>query len=571
MLKYILNEYSEIVKEERGLIQNNFSFLFHALSEKPKDTCNYEFYKKTQEIMIKQINKYFKLQEKEKGTDLSYLKLKENRYNHYVRKIELINAFRQLGEFFINHINQFTKENMLGQIAEIFDNSQSPEISEIVKLYFLSLLNSKTNLLEEYKQEYEPFFKEYKQLRELEFSLLSKEQFEEYEEIKANIERSDLETSEKFDRIKEKKGFYYFATLILNNLFMLKIKNTKDKNTNMDLLDQKYLDLIDCFRDRNEMKYTFLKKLSIGFCDSELLNLFESSMNTDPLKNKNNKIMLINIIIWVLASEEYHPLYLLLKDLREGKTETQKFVYNVYLNENQKNIEKDHYTVHSFEEKYTMEKMKETKDEESARFWHFILHALFLGVSDIKLIENNRLKSDIENSLKGSDIPANNMNEYLKQHFENDLKILKKKQKIYDLMSPFFVHSINELQKDQDANKNSVEIGKIIATKFSKYCKNKDIIIEVEEMLKEMNKNLVGVDLFSRNFIKKVLTEKQRERIQEPFLFVNLREINNCNEEDLQKTLMDKQHSKKYLFLRHFMKYQVFFYILLIILELLSK
>ena len=544
-LKDILIKYERQIQDEQIQIKEHFKFLW----EKDQFVSD--------EVVQKAIKDNFAKQMRNYNNDLKgnkIFKLKEENIMRLMTKIELINEIRQMGRLLVENSKSISEEEFR-QISTVFENkNESFEIKKIVRMYFLSLLETEFGLLDEYQEKFKPIFPELRQLKtDVTSLIISKEKQKQYSEMKQNIEGVELSKKQKYELVKDNKNFYFFATLILNNILTCKdLENMQEPNK---LLDQNYQDIIDRFREKEKLKHKFLEKLSLGFKGSQYLSFLSRPNDPKPpLLEKGKVVIIINIMIWVLSCQEKHPLYLTLSDLKEIKTETNNYLFNVKHENNKEST--GYYVVHQDAKNHLIGQL----EENTSRFWHFVLHGFYLGICDVELINSNKLLKDIENGMKKMKLSKDvKPKEYLLSHFHNDLKYMKKpKQSVTEeWIASFFVESLSEFEKVENSREEHMKIAEQIGQSFENHRSVTSIITILGEARQQQSKKSNLANLFLRNFLRRTLRKDQIKQIKEPFLYSNLRQIRECTESDIIKILEKESNQGQFLQLRYLLKYKV--------------
>ena len=376
-----------------------------------------------------QTRKYFSSQvaglnqnEVDKST-IDAFRFKQIRLKVILKKVEKINAIRQLGKLVQAHCSSLAKEDF-----EVLAKSVLPErqgqIKDTVRIYLLTLIETKVKLLDNYQEKFIPIFPELKELKMEKVSLAgTNEWLDDYEYIQRKVEDPQSEIREKVRLVRNGRNFVLFTTVILNKLL------ANQDQQDQFVLDQNYKEIIHAFEE-DPIKASFLKNLSKGFSESEYLRI-DPGLHATP--SFPQRILLINILTWVIATGQKNPFFLILKDLNSGQIETNNFLFNVSTDgraSTDRERVTDHYVVHDPNQEAPIEGLRAHEDTgrsvptrvpEVSRFWHLLMHGFYLAVSDSQLFTSNKLLKDIENDIKKKQkLSKMTPKEYLFDHFRRD-------------------------------------------------------------------------------------------------------------------------------------------------------
>ena len=478
-----------------------------------------------------------------------YFRVKIDRMNLFLRKIELVCLLRNLAEVFAKRVT-LANAGPVRVVARVFGLHPQYKIRETVRLFFLSVLDSEFGILSRFEPNVQSLFPELGKLTIDALSLVGPESLKELQRVERLLADEDRTKEHKFAYVGRPNRFYLLLVAVLNRA----IVRALDSGTGLGqttLLDSLISDVIGQFEEFHPLRYQLLRALEMSPGSPSALSLVTQTGSL----NLKHKILIFNILIWTVCSEDSHPLFGLLLDMMNGNTETRKFFFNVHLPSGARNrgFVTDEYVYHE----PSRDSLNLLKGEWQSRMWHLIMHGFLIGVIEARLINENII---LEPLTRHTPQPR----DYLVQHFTTSLAVLSKLCPETDLpvvlpvlffrfsQSPQRAHAFRKSPENVSSRAEAMSFANKFNEKFVEFQKKPEKLIEsCKTVFETLAKNKSRVDTGTRQLLERTLPEieqlKYRREIGEhflktfgriePFLYSNLRKTKWSTDSNLLQEL----------------------------------
>ena len=325
----------------------------------------------------------------------------------FLKKVAVICVIRNLGHVLCDKFQSSTSlENL--KLVLIPASAGNRQVRRTVRFFFLDLLNQRHHIFKNFKEEIHPIFPESKKTEASKWVLVDFRSFEEIKSLEQVLQNKDKSLADFFDQFNSPTGFYLFGILILNRV----ISHVQQDTRNV-VLQPRVRSAVRLFMRRKEAaKYWILTKLVAGFQSKSRLYLYPNTEKNTL--SQNQKIMIVSIVLWVVASPDLHPMKAMFADLLKKRGRSKKVVFDVFTDEGLLNQKEGRYKFH--------DPVQPDSVDKRGLLWHFLLHGFLTGIIEMDLIDSTKLFEGVSKFTEKYPNPI----DYFVAHFRNDFEILSK-------------------------------------------------------------------------------------------------------------------------------------------------